>query len=175
MIRLGYPYVSIFPNNGIIIDNHGGSILFKGKCLIGNNSAISVGPKATLEFGANTYFSTTSRIVCYHRIRFGDNTTFGWDSLIMDTDLHKMTKINGGYSKGFAPIIIGADNWFGSGCRVMKRTRTPNKVVVTASTVLNKKIDCPECCVIGPELGIDVKVSGIWRNISDDKIDYTQD
>ena len=40
MIRLGFPTVSLYPNIGISIENHGGIILFKGKCRIGNNSFI---------------------------------------------------------------------------------------------------------------------------------------
>lgn len=43
MIRLGFPTVSLYPNTGIVYENHGGTIVFNGKCAIGNNSAISIG------------------------------------------------------------------------------------------------------------------------------------
>ena len=43
MIRLGFPTVSLYPNTGITIENHGGTITFNGKCSIGNNSYICFG------------------------------------------------------------------------------------------------------------------------------------
>ena len=47
MIRLGFPGVSVYPNNGITWENHGGTIIFKGKCVIGNDSYLSFGEKTS--------------------------------------------------------------------------------------------------------------------------------
>lgn len=78
MIRLGFPTVSLFPNSGITFENQGGSILFHGKCSIGNNSAISIGRKGFVEFG-NDFKSTTSlRLTSYDKITFGDRVRLGW-------------------------------------------------------------------------------------------------
>ena len=57
MIRLGFPTVSLYPNTGIVYENHGGTIVFNGKCTIGNNSAISIGSKGCVEFGSINYFT----------------------------------------------------------------------------------------------------------------------
>ena len=50
MIKLGFPQVSLYPDSGMVFENHGGTIVFHGSCRIGNNSAISVGPKALVDF-----------------------------------------------------------------------------------------------------------------------------
>lgn len=38
MIKLGFTGVSLYPNSGVTIENHGGTIIFNGSCFIGNNS-----------------------------------------------------------------------------------------------------------------------------------------
>lgn len=172
MIRLGFPNVSIYPNTGIVFENHGGKIQFNGRCSIGNNSAISIGSKGYIEFGDKFGASTTFRIVSYDNVVIGDKTRFGWDCLVLDTDFHKLTKNSGGYSRGHAPVCIGSNNWFGNGCKVMKRSRTPNYCVIQAGTILSEFVSCPEYSVIGNDVRIYSKVSSVWRNIDDDVIEY---
>ncbi len=172
MIQLGFPTVSLYPNTGIMFENHGGTIIFKGQCRIGNNSYISIGPKAVVEFGNRFSATTTLRLTSYNNIVIGNHTTFGWETLIMDTDFHKLTKLTGGYRKGYAPIHIGANNWLGNGCRIMKRTQTPDYCIVQAGTTLSSMINVPAYSVIGNSSKIVVKATGVWRNIDDDEIDY---
>ena len=172
MIRLGFPIVSIYPNSGITIENHGGTIVFNGRCSIGNNSSISMGKKAYCSMGSNFIASTSFRLVCYDNIQFGEKCRLGWDCMVMDTDFHKLTKVAGGYSKGHAPICIGKNNWFGNGCLIMKRTETPNFCISSARTILSGKVDVPEYSVIGQKRGVEIIASGLWRNVDDDKINY---
>lgn len=82
MIRLGFPTVSLYPNTGITIENHGGTITFNGKCSIGNNSYISIGSKGVIEFGDNFAATTTFRLTSYDRIVFGERVRCGWDILV---------------------------------------------------------------------------------------------
>lgn len=172
MIKLGFPTVSLYPNTGITIENHGGTIIFHGICSIGNNSYISISQKGIVEFGDNFIATTTFRLTSYDKIVFRNCVRCGWDTLIMDTDFHKLTKLSGGYSKGHAPISIGANNWFGNGCKIMKRTQTPDYCVISAGTILSGKVDAPEYSIIGNEQKIIVKATGVWRNVDDDTINY---
>lgn len=172
MIKLGFTGVSLYPNSGVTIENHGGTIIFNGSCFIGNNSYILIGNKGCVEFGDRFTATATFRVASYNNIIFGECISFGWDTLIMDTDFHKLTKLSGGYNKGYAPISIGSNNWFGNGCKIMKRTQTPNYCVVSAGTILSGKVDAPEYSVIGNEQKVIVKATGVWRNIDDDTINY---
>lgn len=172
MIRLGFPTVSLYPNTGITYENHGGTIVFNGKCAIGNNSAISIGAKAVVEFGDRFTATTTLRLTSYYKMTIADCVTFGWDTLVMDTDFHKLTKLSGGYSKGYAPVSIGSNNWFGNGCKIMKRTSTPDYCVVQGSTILSGPVSAPSYSVVGNDSHVVVKATGVWRNVDDDVIEY---
>lgn len=174
MIRLGFPTVSLYPNPGIVYENHGGTITFNGECSIGNNSAISIGAKANVEFGDRFTATTTLRLTSYYKITIANCVTFGWDTLIMDTDFHKLTKVSGGYSKGYASISIGSNNWFGNGCRIMKRTTTPDYCVISAGTILSGPVSVPSYSVVGNDSHIVVKATGVWRNVDDDVIEYKE-
>ena len=174
MIRLGFPTVSLYPNSGIVYENHEGTIIFNGTCTIGNNSAISIGVKAVVEFGDRFAASTTLRLTSYNHVSFSDKVCFGWDTLVMDTDFHKLTKLSGGYSKGYAPISIGSNNWFGNGCKIMKRTTTPDYCVISAGTILSGPVSVPSYSVVGNDSHIVVKATGVWRNVNDDVIEYKE-
>ena len=172
MVRLGFNMVSLYPNSGIIIENHGGTIVFKGNCIIGNNSAISVGKSGVVIFGNNFISTTTLRLAVYDHVLFKENVLFGWDTLVIDTDFHKLTKKSGGYNRGYAPICIGANNWFGNGCKILKRTQTPDNCVFSTGTILDGKVEAPEYSVVGCVQPLAVKATGVWRNERDDKIEY---
>lgn len=172
IIRLGFPTVSLYPNTGIVYENQGGTIVFNGLCTIGNNSAISIGSKGHIEFGDNFKSTTTLRLTSYNTITFGNKVRLGWDILVMDTDFHKLTKVSGGYSKGYAPISIGSNNWFGNGCKIMKRTTTPDYCVVQGGTILSGPVSAPSYSVVGNDSHIVVKATGVWRNVDDDVIEY---
>lgn len=172
MIKLGKNVVSVYPNNGISIEiKDGGKLIFNGSCQIGNNSYISIGQKGKVEIGDKFSASTTLRIISYHHIKFGNKVRVGWECTFMDTDLHKMIKINGGYTKGYAPIKIGNNNWFASKCHILKRTETPDFCTVSTGTILNKKYDYPLYTVIGGNPASDI-AHGIYRDPDDDVIEY---
>lgn len=172
MIRLGTYNVSLYPNNGIVYENHGGRIYFKGKVNIGNNSFISVGKTGKIIFGNRFSSSTSLKIVSYYEIIFKDYVRVGWECTFLDTDFHKMKKLMGGYTKGYGTIQISERCWFGSKCLVLKNTKLPKFTTVSAGTILNKEMNVPDYSVIGMENNIIVKSTGLYRDIDDDVIYY---
>ena len=125
-----------------------------------------------LEFGDNFVATSSCRIVCYNKIIFNDDVLVRWNCLFMDTDFHKLTKLAGGYSKGYGEIVIGKNNWFGAKCTVLKNTHTPDFTTISATSLLNKSYLFPEYSVIGENAVIEVKANNLYRNIDDDIIDY---
>lgn len=169
LIRIGTFEVNIFPNSGCMIDNRG-LIKFKGRCSIGNNSFLSVGETGHLAFGDCFCCTSSMKLVCYHSITFGNRVLVGWDCLFMDTDFHVLTRSDGSQTKGYAPIYIGDDVWFGFGCKVFKRAVVPSQCVVSAQTILSETIDAPERSVLGNDNKIIVKARGVYHKYADDKI-----
>lgn len=172
MIQLGLMQCVLFPNNGFVFENNGGTIVFKGKTIIGNGSAISIGSKGYLEIGQNFRASTQFRCTAYHKIVIGERCRFGWDCIIMDTDFHKLTKVSGGYSKGYGAIKIGSNNWFGTRCFVLKKTETSDYCVVSGGTRISGKFIFEKPSIIGSTSKVELLKEGYWRNVDDETIDY---
>ncbi|MCC6288643.1 MAG: hypothetical protein IT249_12245 [Chitinophagaceae bacterium] len=174
MIRLGEFRVSLYPSSGITWENWGGKVIFKGTCNIGNASAISVGTSGVLSFGNNFSSTAAFRIACYHSIEFNENVLFAWENIVVDTDFHK-TKMIDTYleNKGFAPVRIGANNWFGLRCLTLKGTETPDFTIVAANSILNKKYNTPIYSVLAGSPA-SLKFTGIYLDRNDDILDYTQ-
>lgn len=174
MILLGYDSVSVYPNSGIIIDNNGGKIIFKGETTIGNNSAISIGKNAILCLGERFTGSTTLKIICYYKITFGTDVRIGWNNTFMDTDLHSMIKIaTNTHTKGYGQIKIGDNNWFGMNCVIMKNTVTPDFCTIAGTSLLNKDYsEFPKYTIIGSDKHISILRTGVYRDWRNDKINY---
>lgn len=140
MIRLGEPTVSLYPNGGVIWENHGGRCSFAGKCVIGNASAISIGKQGSLIFGVGFTVSAALKLASYYCVEFGDNVRVGWDAIIMDTDFHRMkNRETGTFTKGYAPVLIGRNCWIGCRCTILKGTKLPAYCTLAAGTTIGKK------------------------------------
>lgn len=171
MVRLGFNAVSIYPQNGIMIENKG-TISFQGRCYIGNNSYISVGSSGYVSFGEDFAATAAFRLASYDRIEFGNQVSVGWDCLFMDTDFHRLTREDGKRIKAYGNILIGNNVWFGNNCIVLKNTVVPNFTTMAAGTMLNSRCVVPEKTVIGNHLEVFALKQGVWRNFDDDNIIY---
>lgn len=170
MIRLGVNEVSIYPNDGIMIDNKG-SITFRGGVSIGNRSAIAVGPKGQLVFEDNLIATCALKLVCYHDIYFEKDILIGWNTMLCDFDFHKLSYLKGGYSKGYGRIRIGHNTWIANGCKIYKNVEIPPFCVVGADTILKKPVKCESYTLICNSRPVEIKNQGVYRNYADDIID----
>ncbi len=164
MIRLGWDSCSVYyPNNryGIIFENHGGTIIFKGTAIIGSGSAISIGPKGLVEFGNDFVATANAKFISFRHIVFGVHCRVAWEVIVMDTDLHQtINKETGKKSTINAEIIIGRNNWIGNKSLILKRTITPDYCIIAARSIVNKKLDFePYCLCAGNP--IELKKTGI--------------
>ena len=110
-------YGSVYLNFGSTLSNHG-TIVFEGKNLIGNKTDIHI----------------------YQRLEVGCNVSIGFDSRIMDSDMHYVVNVESRrvYSNT-APIRIGRYNWFGSNTFIKKGVVTPDYLVVASPNALLTK------------------------------------
>ncbi len=173
MIRLGNNGVSIYPNSGIAFDNKG-TIIFKGKALIGNDSAISVGENGILTIGSDLISTCSLKLVCYNRVDIADRVTLGWNTFVCDTDFHIATYSDGRQPQGYGQITIGHDTWIANNCKLYKNVSIPPCCVVGADTILMKSPDCGENSLICNERSTIVKVRGIKYVRENDHIIYSK-
>ncbi|WP_298030717.1 hypothetical protein [uncultured Alistipes sp.] len=172
MIRLGFPMVSIYPKRGISWE-HRGMIRFRGVCKIGNNSFVSTGEFSRLDIGDNFCATTTLKLVCYHAITFGKNVLVGWENLFCDTDFHTFRYVEGTHSRGYAPIVIGDNNWLAMRSTILKGTITPNDCIVGANSLLHGDYSgMPEKSMIAG-VPATLKKTGVYRDNANDLINYS--
>ena len=169
MIRLGFHRVSLYPNTGIIFENHGGQLVFEGVANIGNASAISIGSEGLLVLG--NHFSATAnlKIACYNQITFEEHALIAWETTIIDTSFHKLKGVDGNQKgKTLGSIHIGKNNWIPTRCLVLKGTKTPDNCIVGAGSVLNKDYSHYPTHILMAGNPLSIKVKGIWRDPWDD-------
>ncbi len=171
MIKLGVYGCGIYPNSGVTFSNNG-DIVFNGKVCIGNESYISVGSNAKVVFGNNFMATAAFRLTAQKDVVFGDFVRFGWDSLIMDSDHHKMRRLDGTFTRGYGYVKIGSFNWFGNGCRITKNVVTPDYLTIAAGTYLTTKVEVPSYSVICNKKSIDVIANDMWLDPNNEKIDF---
>lgn len=170
MVKLGENIVHVYPHSGIAFENNGGEIIFKGKCIVGANSAISVGPKGKLVVGENFAASTSLKCCCWHEIVIGKDCRCGWDVIMMDTSFHRIKDINGQkIGKGYSTIRLGDHTWLATRSMVMPGAETCLHTIVAASSLLNRKYD--ESYVLLAGAPAIVKKRGVWRDLNDDRME----
>lgn len=164
LIQFGYGKVGIFDNKkSRSIWEVSGTVIFKGKCHIGNGSKISVGSSGKLVIGQNFKISAETSIVAFSEIQIGNNCLLSWDILVMDTDFHKLKDELGNIINTPSPIIIGDKVWIGCRCLVLKGTVIPNNCVIGADSVVSKVLEKDNCLSVGSPCNL-IKEDISWEN-----------
>jgi len=142
MIRIGHSHVGLFDESiHRTIWEVSGEVHFYGTALLKYGSKTIVNKGAILTFGNKFRLTTNSSIVCYKKITFGSNVTISWDTIIMDTDFHKIMNLNGDIINNPKEISIGDNVWIGIRVTILKGTRIESNNIISANSVLNKPIE----------------------------------
>ena len=150
MVRMGFRIVSLYPNNGITWEDKGATIVFRGSCVIGNDSYVSLGTKTKVDFGHGFAARAGFKLASYAGITFNRFTRFGWGCLCMDTNFHPVYNRETKACKPVSgPIVIGEYNWFGTGCKVMHSVTTPERCIFGMGTVVTRGCVKKSYCVMG--------------------------
>lgn len=171
MIRLGFPTVPLYSNSGIVWECMG-TMVFRGPCSMGNNTALSVGSSGFLDIGSEFSSTCGLKLVCWKKIIFRNSVTLGWDCMISDIAFHSLKYIEGGKSKGCGVIEIGSNNWICMRSIILYNTITPDYCVIGAGSLLNKDYtSLGERILIAGNPAI-LKRSGVYFDSKDCEVDY---
>lgn len=128
----------------------GGVIIFKGSCIIGNNSFICQGKSSTIVFGDGFVASTSLKLISFKGVEFGKNCRIGWECIFMDTNFHPLYDIERQcFQKGYGKINIGNDNWFATQCKVLHSVTTPERCIFAMGSMVTKGCHFESYCVHG--------------------------
>lgn len=148
MIILGKYCANIYPNNGIQLDIRG-DLMFDGNCIIGNDSYISISDNGTLFLGDNLRITSSVKLVCYNKIKIGDNVLIGWQCLMCDNDFHSIIDLTINQAKRITkPIEIGNHVWIANSCSLIKGALVPSNSVVASHSLVNKDMGNEENILI---------------------------
>lgn len=164
MIRIGFGNIGIFDQilSRSILEIRG-EIIFYGKAVIGHGSKISVGKNGILEIGNNFNVTAETSIVCHKYIKFGDNNLISWENLVMDTDFHKIKKLNGdNFVNDLKNIDIGNNVWIGCRNTILKGSRIMDNSVIGANSLVNKEFKKENVLIAGNPAKI-LKENIIWE------------
>lgn len=147
----GFGNVGIFDpacDRGILeID---GEIRLSGTANFGTGSRLSVGPEAVLSLGENFTNTAALTLVCRKRIDIGADALVSWNSLIMDSDFHRVENIRTGeISPKETPVSIGSGVWIGTGATILKGSVIPDGCIVGASSLVNKSFQEKNSLIAG--------------------------
>ena len=141
MVRIGFGEVGIFDRHrSRTIWQVNGQVIFNGNANIGHGSKISVAEAGKLTLGDKFTITAESSIVCFKEIQFGCECLLSWDTLIMDTDFHKIKDSNGNIINEPCPILIGDHVWIGCRCLILKGSMIPDNCIVGANSTVSKSI-----------------------------------
>lgn len=148
-VKIGFGYVGVFDSErSRSIWDCRGNVVFHGTACIGHGSKISVGPEGTLEIGNNFNITAESTIICFEKIKFGENVLISWQCLIMDTDFHKIL-INNQVTNSNREICIGDHVWIGCRCTILKGVKIASGCVIASGSHLVKSVNVNKVIVGG--------------------------
>ena len=141
MIRIGLDSVGIFDNKkSRSIWQVNGQVIFNGRCFLGHGCKVSVGEQATLSFGSDFACTAESSIATVKSISIGDECLFSWDILMMDTDWHTITDLDGKVQNPPKPIRIGNRVWVGCRATITKGVSIADGTIIAAGSIVSKDV-----------------------------------
>lgn len=143
-IKVGAPFLAMSHRGERTVWCNWGTVRFDGPCEIGAGSSVVVKSRGTLSFGARFHNSGRMDINCNESISFGPDCLVGWDTLLMDSDLHPISG-----SPNTLPIRVGSKVWLGCRSLVLKGAAIPDGCIVGAQCVVSKEIAEPASTIVG--------------------------
>jgi acetyltransferase-like isoleucine patch superfamily enzyme len=164
MMRVGFHQVDaicVYSLKTILNIQSPGRLVFRGEAHIGHGAIIScLGGVMTV--GDNFAVSGSTSFVCYKEITIGSDVQFAWDSLVMDSDAHKIYDSKGERLNEDKPIVIGNKVWLACQNTLLKGTAIGNNCVVGACSLLNKAYAEDGVIIAGSPARVVKEISG-WE------------
>lgn len=175
MIRLGLFNASINDGKGFVWMNEGGTVIFHGQFSVGSGSVIKIGnAPALLDIGDNVGNASSLKIECHYKVRIKDHARFGWDVIIMDSNLHRLKNEDGSWAgKGYDAVEIGENSWISSQCVILPGLKFPAYSVCALGSILNRDYSEGEKGLYAGRPAKLIK-TGIWRDLSDNTVIYEE-
>ena len=170
MIRFGYFGEDVIsPKDARTLLQIEGVMKMAANVHFGCGVIIRVEKDAILSIETNVRISNRTKIICYDSINIGHDTRIAWECQLIDTTFHYMRNMSdNSVAELTRPIVVGAHNWVGNRCNVMKGAVIPDYTIVAAGSLCNKHYDFPSYSLIAGSPAKLIK-TGIYRCLDDEE------
>lgn len=141
-VRIGYHEadgVDTYSAHTILDIHKGGKLVFNGDAHVGQGAIFVVKEDGVLTLGRHFAISGTTSIICSKAITFGDDVQLSWNSLIMDSDAHKIYDEDGRWINPPCDITIGNKVWIAANTNIAKGAVIGDNTVVASNSLVNKQ------------------------------------
>lgn len=132
-------------NKDCMLSSHEESLLLILDSTIKIGDHCSFGPHSTLrvqngilEIGDYAGFGGGTKILCFHRIRIGNNLACGFETIFYDSNSHYVKLSDGTIPFKHGDIVVGNDVWIGNNVTVFRNSHIPDYCIVGQRALVNK-------------------------------------
>lgn len=125
-----------------VVKNLGGEIVVES-CSFESGVRLEIYPGATLTIAKGVYLNRNVHIVTASAVSIGRGVKIGWDTVIMDTDLHG----HSGKPAESKPVVIEDDVWIGCRVVILKGVHVGRGAIIGAGAIVTKSV--PPLAVVG--------------------------
>ena len=133
--------------------NKGGEIIVES-CSFESGVRLEVSRGARLFFGKGSYLNRNVHIVAAESVSIGRGVKIGWDTVIMDTDLHG----HSGREAQAKPVVIEDQVWIGCRVLILKGVHIGRGAIIGAGAIVTKDVP-PLAVVASPRANVLFTVS----------------
>lgn len=155
MIKINFLEGSAGVNNGyktsgFLQIGENGKIIFNGRARFDSGISIRV-DKGNLVFGDNFYSNKHCFFSCSEGITIGDNSLFGWNVNVRDSDGHGYIDLDnpGTKTKASEPVFIGNQTWIAANVDVLKGVSIPDGCIVGYNSCVSRKFEEENSVIAG--------------------------
>lgn len=133
--QIGYPVYHLEASNLTT------KLIFKGRVFVGargriySGASVIVQPKALLSLGTGFSICSYSRLICYNKVKIGNNVIISWECQIFDTNFHYISDENGDIKRRNGQVVIGDDVWVANRTTIVKGSLPANSIIASNSLV----------------------------------------
>ncbi len=121
-----------------------------GKHWFRQGAIINISPGAELLIGNNFTCAPNLRLTVTNKVVIGNDNMWSYDNIVLDSDIHVITDMNGNKLNKKGIIIFGDRVWMGARCTVLKNVSIADDIIIGSTTVVSKSLLDPNSIYVGP-------------------------
>ena len=125
--------------NGSLRMKNKSKIIFHDHVYISQGCQIYLDDNSVLELHKGSKLGDSVKLICYRNISIGEMSEITWESQVTDSNSHFIEDITTNKINNIInSISIGNYNWIGNRTTIMPGTITPDWIIVSSNSLLNK-------------------------------------